>query len=1163
MKKVITLMAAMLLAATTLTAKERIVKSDREFSPNHHSSTTVASKELWDILGTFNTQVAAFQAVATDGTYIYTTKWSGTGDFEKYDMDGTFVEAFTIAGAAAIRDFAYDGEYFYGSAAGTTMFKIDMETQSLVESISVSGVDGIRHLTYSPDTDTFWGGNWASLYEFNRTGSVLQSVSGIENAYGSAYDPYSAGGPFLWIFHQGGSGAVIAQFDIASSAYTGVSYDCIANVPGTVAGTSIAGGAEATELYTPGKFALLANIQQDPNMIVAFELCDTAPEDAPGAPTNFTAVPGSMGALTADLDWTNPSVTAGGAALTELTEVKVFRNGTEINSVNNPVVGSAGSYMDNAAVAGMNAYVVKTYNTAGEGLSASANIWCGPDAPGALENLTLVQTAPGEMSGTLTWTNPTVGAHGGYLAGIDGYTIIRNDGQEFYLDGEATTYVDATIQNSGNYNYTVIPENEAGEGTASISNTVFIGGANIVLMEGFETFPPAGWSTVGGSNWMGAASNNAGGTAPEAQFNWNPSTVGDQYMITPALDVTGAETATVTFKHMVNHYGPGYDLKLVYSSDMTNWTEAWSITPAASVPAEELTFDIPVTSNTLYVAWLFSGDSYQINYWYVDDVMIEKGGPNPFLPPTNAVATLNGTNNIDITWTAPNGGGSGEIVELIYDQGEVEDGYQWVGATMSSRMSPAEAGKILTLKYFITSGTGNFNAEVYDWAGTQPGDMMATYPATGVENDWVEIDVSADNIMFDGDFNVGFGSIEAGTYMGFNTVNNGRAWDFDGTSWAPWSETYFIRAVVQYNGGDVVELGVKNQNFASSYPELKAGKEKSGNYIPQQPMSTKDDVLYYKIYRNGTYLAQSNTTSYTDTGLATGTYTYGISAVYDGGESNQAISNDVNVPPVGGGVWLGYGVEFTGSALAYDGSTAFDIALDFDLGDDYISKVLKIKAAGGAGYVNPWKIVEFNGTMTNTLPVISGLEGTIETLGKDGDLYIENEIDVNVDCLIENPFAIVLSVPAMTTQIDENYFAAEIDVPNSVHSWIQSTPNGLSWAQLSNYAGLEYIWNLSALVELNGGAVVELLPGSTTLAQNYPNPFNPTTSINFYSNMSGKVELSVYNSNGELVSTLVNGNMNAGNHTVMFDASNLNSGVYFYTLTSPTKTITKKMVLVK
>ncbi|MBN2789109.1 MAG: T9SS type A sorting domain-containing protein [Candidatus Delongbacteria bacterium] len=71
---------------------------------------------------------------------------------------------------------------------------------------------------------------------------------------------------------------------------------------------------------------------------------------------------------------------------------------------------------------------------------------------------------------------------------------------------------------------------------------------------------------------------------------------------------------------------------------------------------------------------------------------------------------------------------------------------------------------------------------------------------------------------------------------------------------------------------------------------------------------------------------------------------------------------------------------------------------------------------------------------------------------------------------------------------------------------------------------------------------------SYKLEFNYPNPFNPTTNINYSINAISKIEISVFNSKGELVNNLVNEKQSKGNHTVTFDASKLNSGVYYYRL---------------
>ncbi len=83
------------------------------------------------------------------------------------------------------------------------------------------------------------------------------------------------------------------------------------------------------------------------------------------------------------------------------------------------------------------------------------------------------------------------------------------------------------------------------------------------------------------------------------------------------------------------------------------------------------------------------------------------------------------------------------------------------------------------------------------------------------------------------------------------------------------------------------------------------------------------------------------------------------------------------------------------------------------------------------------------------------------------------------------------------------------------------------------------------------------------LKQNYPNPFNPSTSIAFTIPETGMVRLNIYNVLGELVSELVNENLEAGFHQYQFNGSNLTSGVYFYSISVNGFTQVKKMNLVK
>ncbi|MCP5062358.1 MAG: T9SS type A sorting domain-containing protein [Ignavibacteriae bacterium] len=83
------------------------------------------------------------------------------------------------------------------------------------------------------------------------------------------------------------------------------------------------------------------------------------------------------------------------------------------------------------------------------------------------------------------------------------------------------------------------------------------------------------------------------------------------------------------------------------------------------------------------------------------------------------------------------------------------------------------------------------------------------------------------------------------------------------------------------------------------------------------------------------------------------------------------------------------------------------------------------------------------------------------------------------------------------------------------------------------------------------------------LNQNFPNPFNPTTSIQFSLPEASQVKLVVFNVIGEQVAELVNKNMEAGNHNVEFNASELNSGIYVYKIEANGFVQIRKMILVK
>ncbi|MDY0083403.1 MAG: T9SS type A sorting domain-containing protein [Ignavibacteriaceae bacterium] len=88
-------------------------------------------------------------------------------------------------------------------------------------------------------------------------------------------------------------------------------------------------------------------------------------------------------------------------------------------------------------------------------------------------------------------------------------------------------------------------------------------------------------------------------------------------------------------------------------------------------------------------------------------------------------------------------------------------------------------------------------------------------------------------------------------------------------------------------------------------------------------------------------------------------------------------------------------------------------------------------------------------------------------------------------------------------------------------------------------------------------------PSEFLLSQNYPNPFNPSTTISFSLPIATNAKLTIYNQIGQKVTELVNKNLEAGNYSFNWNASNQSSGLYFYELQTAEFKSVKKMTLLK
>lgn len=138
------------------------------------------------------------------------------------------------------------------------------------------------------------------------------------------------------------------------------------------------------------------------------------------------------------------------------------------------------------------------------------------------------------------------------------------------------------------------------------------------------------------------------------------------------------------------------------------------------------------------------------------------------------------------------------------------------------------------------------------------------------------------------------------------------------------------------------------------------------------------------------------------------------------------------------------------------------------------------------------------------------------------------------------------------------YYINDFDVAYSTSSTAYTGASGFPAGDLNAFPDKKAEWELTSIEREDG-----VLAKEFTLAQNYPNPFNPTTTIKFAIPSRSNVTLKVFNMLGQEVALLVNKEMGAGSYVVNFDAGNLSSGIYFYSIQADQFSVTKKMMLLK
>ena len=168
----------------------------------------------------------------------------------------------------------------------------------------------------------------------------------------------------------------------------------------------------------------------------------------------------------------------------------------------------------------------------------------------------------------------------------------------------------------------------------------------------------------------------------------------------------------------------------------------------------------------------------------------------------------------------------------------------------------------------------------------------------------------------------------------------------------------------------------------------------------------------------------------------------------------------------------------------------------------------------------------------------------------------------------DQPFAVAFVIPdpntpgVMVTETPGTNFANSYTYDVTSSQWLYYVDSTIATYQYLIRAYVSFDTTSSPDTTTN------IVPTEYYLSQNYPNPFNPTTKIDFVIPQSERVKITVYNTLGETVATLVDREFAANSsssypYTVVFNGANLASGIYFYRIEAGSFTQTKKMMLLK
>jgi hypothetical protein len=666
-------------------------------------------------------------------------------------------------------------------------------------------------------------------------------------------------------------------------------------------------------------------------------------------------------------------------------------------------------------------------------------------------------------------------------------------------------------------------------------------------------YPPAGWTIdAQPGNWSAVSSTNAGGAAPELRFNWTPQFTGTTHFISPSVNTTGQTLVSFQFKYYLDHYGGPYTIGVATRSNGGAWNTVWSIVnPTASGQGSEV---VSITNSDVgaadfQISLFFNGSSYNLNYWYIDDVRL-------FVPLAHDV-----------------------MVKDIIINPEYVAGTPFTPQALLKNFG-------LNSETFDATCVINLNGTPVYTQNCPPVNLAAGVEQTvsfpeftpTAANDLYEVTVTT-NLVGDLDPSNDSRTERFDTYT---TERDVVVLEIGTGTWCTYCPGAALGADELVTNGHSVAV-IENHGPAGQDPYANTYSVARNSYyaIPGYPTAMFDGVESFVGGDHTISMYSYYLPIYQQRKAKNSAFAIGVYGEHSGNDYSVSLilSKVAAIPSDWTNIVVHLALTESGIIYSWQGQTHLE----------YVNRLMVPDQNGTAldFTVNNTQTVELNFTLDPTW-IVNELELVAFIQNLDGKEILQGgkialtelaPLPVELTSFTAKASGGKVQLDWTTaTEINNSGFDIERSFNGSTFTSVgfvkgngtTTEPREYSFMDKFEYKATQSIYYRLKQVDYDGSvnysniiSVVLEMPLEYSIGQNYPNPFNPSTKMKYSVPQNGIVTIKVYDLTGQEVATLLNEEKHPGNYEIDFNAAGLSSGVYFYKMTANNFTQVKKMSILK